>query len=51
MPFAEIERILANEMLTAQGKADRVVQCADKSLAQDKENGSIVVLLTDGAMR
>lgn len=51
VPFAEIERILANEMLTVQGKADRVVQCADKSLAQDKENGSIVVLLTDGAMR
>lgn len=49
--FAEMERILENEMLTAQGKADRIVQCADRSAAQDKENGSIAVLLTDGAMR
>lgn len=51
VPFAEMERILENEMLTAQGKADKIVQCADKSMAQDKENGSIAVLLTDGAMR
>ena len=51
VPFAEMERILENEMLTAQGKADRIVQCADRSAAQDKENGSIAVLLTDGAMR
>lgn len=49
--FAEMERILENEMLTAQGKADKIVQCADRSAAQDKENGSIAVLLTDGAMR
>lgn len=51
VPFAEIERILADKMLTVQGKADRIVQCADQSLAQDRENGSIMVLLTDGAMR
>lgn len=51
VPFTEMERILGNEMLTAQGKADRIVQCADESMAQDKENGSITVLLTDGAMR
>lgn len=50
-PFAEMERILEDGMLTAQGKADKIVQCADKSAAQDKENGSIMVLLTDGAMR
>lgn len=51
VPFTEMERILGNEMLTAQGKADRIVHCADESMAQDKENGSITVLLTDGAMR
>jgi hypothetical protein len=51
VPFVETERILADEMLTTQGKADRIVQYADKSLTQDKENGSIMVLLTDGAMR
>ncbi|MDE6847459.1 MAG: SpoIIE family protein phosphatase [Lachnospiraceae bacterium] len=49
--YAEIERVLTNEMLTAQSKADRIVQCADRSPAQDKDNGSIMVLLTDGAMR
>ena len=46
-----MEQILGNEMLTAQGKADRIVQCVDKSMDQDRENGSIAVLLTDGAMR
>lgn len=51
VPFAQIERILADKMLTAQGKADKIVQCADRALAQDRENGSIMVLLTDGAMR
>lgn len=49
--YAEIERILANETLTAQGKAEKIIQYADRSLAQDKDNGSIMVLLTDGAMR
>lgn len=51
VPFAQIERILADQMLTAQGKAERIVQCADQSPAQDRENGSVMVLLTDGAMR
>ncbi len=51
VPFAQIEGTLADKMLTAQGKADRIVQCADQSLVQDRENGSIMVLLTDGAMR
>lgn len=49
--YGEIERVLTNEMLTAQGKADKIVQYADRSTAQDKDNGSIMVLLTDGAMR
>lgn len=49
--FAGMEQILGNEILTAQGKADKIVQCADKSMEQDRENGSIAVLLTDGAMR
>lgn len=48
---AEIERIMTNEMYDAQGKAEKIVRCADKSPAQDKDNGSIMVLLTDGAMR
>ena len=39
------------EVPFAESKADRIVQCADRSAAQDKENGSIAVLLTDGAMR
>lgn len=51
VPFAEMERILENKMLTAQGKADQIVQYADRTIEQDKENGSIMVLLTDGAMR
>lgn len=51
VPFAQIERTLADKMLTAQGKAERIVQYADQSSAQDRENGSIMVLLTDGAMR
>lgn len=48
---AQIERALADLSLTAQGKAERILRCADRSSAQDKENGSILVLLTDGAMR
>ena len=51
VPFAEMEQILGNEMLTAQGKSDKIVQCVDRSMEQDRENGSIAVLLTDGAMR
>lgn len=49
--YAELEKILLNPALTAQEKADRVIRKAELSDAQDKENGSIMVLLTDGAMR
>lgn len=49
--YAELEKILANTALTAQEKADRSVRRAEWSDSQDKENGSIMVLLTDGAMR
>lgn len=49
--YAELEKILLNTALTAQEKADRVVRRAEWSETQDKENGSIMVLLTDGAMR
>lgn len=49
--YAEMESILTYEVLTAQGKAERIVQLADHSASQDKDNGSIMVLLTDGAMR
>lgn len=49
--YAEMEGILTNEMLTAQAKAEKIIQCADRSSAPDKDNGSIMVLLTDGAMR
>ncbi len=49
--YAELEKILINPALTAQEKADRVVRQAELSDAQDKENGSIMVLLTDGAMK
>lgn len=49
--YAQIERILILEALTAQGKAERIVQWADRARSQDKDNGSVAVLLTDGAMR
>lgn len=49
--YAELEKILINPALTAQEKADRVIRQAELSDAQDKENGSIMVLLTDGAMK
>lgn len=49
--YAELEKILVNTALTAQEKADRVIRRAEWSGTQDKENGSIMVLLTDGAMR
>lgn len=49
--YAELEKILVNTALTAQEKADRVIRRAEWSNTQDKENGSIMVLLTDGAMR
>lgn len=49
--FAELERVLNNENLTALEKAERLVRRAGRSPAQDKDNGSIMVLLTDGAMR
>lgn len=49
--YAEIERILANAAWTAEEKAEKIVRRAERSAAQDKDNGSIMVLLTDGAMR
>lgn len=49
--YAELEKIMVNPALTAQEKADRVIRQTEVSGAQDKENGSIMVLLTDGAMR
>lgn len=49
--YAELEKILVNPVLTAQEKADRAIRQAEGSDTQDKENGSIMVLLTDGAMR
>ncbi len=48
---ADLEKILANPALTAQEKADRIIRKAEWSNAADKENGSIMILLTDGAMR
>lgn len=49
--YAELEKILINPALTAQEKADRVIRQTELSDTQDKENGSIMVLLTDGAMK
>lgn len=49
--YAEIERILGNAAWTAEEKAEKIVRRAERSAAQDKDNGSIMVLLTDGAMR
>lgn len=49
--YADLEKILVNPGLTAGEKAKRVIRRAEWSNAQDKENGSIMVLLTDGAMR
>lgn len=49
--YAELEKILISPALTAQEKADRIIRRAEWSDDQDKENGSIMVLLTDGAIR
>lgn len=49
--YADLEKILASAALTAQEKADRIIRKAERSNVADKENGSIMVLLTDGAMR
>lgn len=49
--YAELEKVLVNPALTSQEKAERIVRRTERSLARDKENGSIMVLLTDGAMR
>ena len=49
--YAELEKILVNPALTSQEKAERIVRRTERSFARDKENGSIMVLLTDGAMR
>lgn len=49
--FSEMEKILSARLLTAQEKAEKIVRKAEKSPAKDKENGSILVLQTDGAMR
>lgn len=49
--YADMEKILTNPALTAQEKADRIIRKAEWSDAPDKENGSVMVLLTDGAMR
>lgn len=51
VPYAEMERILANMSLTAEEKAERIVRYAERSKTQDRDNGSIMVLLTDGAMK
>jgi len=49
--YADMERILVNPVLTAAEKAERIIRRAEWSDTQDKENGSIMVLLTDGAMK
>lgn len=49
--YAELEKILVSPAFTAQEKADRIIRKAEWSDTQDKENGSIMVLLTDGAIR
>ncbi len=49
--YAEMEKILVNPALTTKEKAERIIRRAEWSEAQDKENGSIMVLLTDGAMK
>lgn len=49
--YAEIERVLSSEAWTAEEKAEKIVRRAGRSATQDKDNGSIMVLLTDGAMR
>lgn len=49
--YAELEKILVDPLFTPQEKAERIVRRAEGSMARDKENGSIMVLLTDGAMR
>lgn len=49
--YADLERILTNEAWTAGEKAEKIVRRAQRSQTWDKDNGSIMVLLTDGAMR
>ncbi len=48
--YADLERILSGETWTAEEKAEKIVRRADRSRSRDKDNGSIMVLLTDGAM-
>lgn len=48
--YACLERILINPSLTAQEKAEKAIRLVERSGREDKENGSILVLLTDGAM-
>ena len=49
VPGAQLEKVLAAGGLTAQEKAERIAGLAAKAPGQDKENGSIMVLPTDGA--
>lgn len=51
VPYVELERILGSVTLTAEEKAERIVRRAKRSAAHDKDNGSVMVLLTDGAMK
>lgn len=51
--LTEIEKILSLDSATfpPQEKADRIVRRAEASPREDKDNGSFLVLLTEGAMR
>lgn len=51
LSYAELEMMLRNSVLTAEEKAKRIIKRVESLPTQDKDNGSILVLLTDGAMR
>ncbi len=50
LSYAKLERVMINPMITVQEKANRIIQQIEWLSKQDKDNGSILVLLTDGAM-
>lgn len=50
LSYAQLERVLINPVLSAKEKAKRVIHQIEGLPKQDKENGSILVILTDGAI-
>ena len=50
LSYAELERAMINPTITIQEKTNRIIRQIERFPKQDKDNGSILVLLTDEAM-